>query len=119
MAHSIGGYTIYVTADDQVGKSIIAELNVLDSTASTIQHFSKPSVRRRIVAYVITKAKMDSIRALSSGSTAVNYTSDQGSQGNFYLANVNDKRLKGRPMGFDGASPTDPIYLATMDLIDI
>ena len=119
MAHTIGGQTLYVTADDMVDKIIYAELNVLDSTAGTIQHFAKPSVRRRLVAYVITKTTMDNIRALSSGSTPVNYTSDQGSQGNFYLVNVNSKRMKGRPVGFGGASPTDAVYIATLDLIDI
>lgn len=117
MAHTLGGHTLYVTADDGVDTVIHAELNVLDSTASTIQHFSKPSDRRRLVAHIITEATMNSIKALTSGSAGTNYTSDQGSQGDYYLTNVGSKRLRGRPIGFGGASPTDAAYVATMDMI--
>ena len=117
MAHTLGGHTLYVTADDGANSVIHAELNVLDSTASTIQHFAKPSDRRRLVAHVITDATMNSIKALSSGSAAANYTSDQGSQGNYYIISVGSKRLRGRPIGFNGSSPTDSAYIATLDMI--
>lgn len=118
MAHTLGGYTLYVTADDGVTAVINAELNVLDSIKSTVQHFSKPSPRRRLIAHVITETTMDNIKALSSGSAAANYTSDQGSQGNYYLLNVAEKRLRGTPIGFGGASPSDAAYIATIDMLE-
>ena len=118
MAHTLGGQTLYVTSDDGVNAVINAELNVLDSTKSTVQHFSKPSPRRRLIAHVITETIMDAIKALSSGSAAVNYTSDQGSQGNYYVLNVADKRLRGTPIGFGGALSTDAAYVATIDMLE-
>lgn len=117
MAHTIGGYTLYVTDDETVDAAIMAELEVINATSTVVQHFSKPSQRRTLRAYIITQTVFNNIKALSSGSAAVNYTSDQGSQGNYYINGVQGKRQKGQPMGFDGASSTDAVYLATIEMI--
>lgn len=117
MAHSIGGYTLYVTDDEVNNTALVAELEVINATSTVVQHFSKPSERRTLAAYVITASTYNSIRALASGSSASNYTNDAGSQGNYYITSVNGKRVKGQPYGFSGASASDPIYMVTIQMI--
>lgn len=117
MAHTIGGYSIVVTDDDISQQANIAELDVIDSTSTTVQHFSKPSQRRTITGYVFTDANRLAIEQLSSGSAAANYTSDQGSQGNYYIKNATSKRIRGMPVGFSGVSSTATIYLMKIQMV--
>jgi hypothetical protein len=118
MAHTLNGVTLYVTRDVHLNPAIVAELEVLDSTSTIVQHFSKPSTRRRLTAYVVGSTNWGNIEDLSSGSAAVNYTSDLGSQGNYYIKTVEGDRVRGFPMGFGGAASTDPVYLCNIDMIE-
>ena len=117
MAHSLGSHTLYVTDDEINNSALVAELEVINATSTVLQHFSKPSERRTLAAYVIGASAYDSIRALSSGSATAGYTNDIGSQGNYYLTAVNGKRLRGTPYGFSGSSGSDPIYNVTIQMI--
>ena len=117
MAHTVGGNTLYVTDDEVNDSALVAELEVINATSTVLQHFSKPSERRTLAAYVIGSSTYNSIRALSSGSSVAAYTSDVGSQGNYYLTSVNGKRLRGTPYGFSGSSGSDPIYNVTIQMI--
>lgn len=118
MAHTIGGTTLYVTKDEREQPIIAAELNVLDSSKTTVQHFSKPSPRRSITAIVITRARLDTIEGYASGSTSKNYTSDEGSQGNWFISNVRSQRRSGTPSGFDGASASDSVWEVSLMLTE-
>ena len=118
MAHTLGGTTLYVTRDQREQPVIAPELDVLDSTKTTVQHFSKPSPKRVLTAIVITRAVLDTIEGYASGSTSKNYTSDEGSQGNWFVSNVRSERHSGRPSGFDGSSPTDSVWEVSITLTE-
>lgn len=118
MAHTLGGTTLYVTGDEDTSPAIVAELEVLDSTKTAVQHFSKPSPRRRLTAFIAGSTNMNAIKAMRSGSSSVAYVNDLGGQGNWFVKSVQAQRQSGRPSGFGGASPTDPIWVVVIDLIE-
>ena len=118
MAHTLGGVTIFVTRDEREQPIIAAELDVLDSTKTAVQHFSKPSPRRATTALVITRANLDAIEGFASGSVSKNYTSDEGSQGDWFISNVKSQRRSGTPTGFGGASPIDSVWEVSMLLTE-
>lgn len=113
---TLGGYTIYVSGEEELAPVTIPVLEVLDATESTAQYFNTPSRRLRIVGRVFKTTNHDSINSLR-GSSGVAYVNDVGSQGNWLILSISWSRQRGTPLGISGVSSTDAHWIATIDMV--
>ena len=113
---TLGGYTIYIVKDNGAAPVSVAVQEVLDDTKSRLHYFNTPSKQKRITCYIFGAANYNNVIGLR-GSSSVNLTDDQGSQGNWFIMNISDDRGKGTPVNFDAVSTSDPFWVATIDLL--
>ncbi len=97
---TLAGETIYIEQDsDWVNAPRFAALDVLDSTATILHYLSTPSRHRSITGTIhdqsggtAPQTYTDLVTA-ARAATAVNLTTEQGSQGNVYILDITGQRV--------------------------